>query len=142
MDFERLKKQLKALKDEILPAMDKWLGEMDDGDYDQAWNDASDSFRLHGDATRWDAFAVKNRQPLGRLVDRKIDFAPRFFNEMSRANGEKVEGVFAYVQFRETFENPPAIKENVVFEREESGDWKAFSYALKDLTPQGGEVAP
>ncbi len=40
MHFAKLNDRLKMLKD-ALPAAEKWLGELDDANYDQAWNEAS-----------------------------------------------------------------------------------------------------
>src|SRR5450432_1414463 len=53
----------------------KWLALTDAGDYARGWDAASALFQASISKSNWDAALVNSRQPLGRLLSRKLKSA-------------------------------------------------------------------
>jgi hypothetical protein len=130
MEFGKLKDELKWGKD-AFPAIDKWLGELDDGNYAQAWSDGSKTF--HGFVTS-DQFVARMsevRTPFGKCNARTMSEPPKMGEEMSMTDGKSFHGEFIEASYTGTFQNNWTGKENVTFTKDDDGTWRALFYDIR-----------
>jgi hypothetical protein len=107
-------------------AAQTWLTEIDNGDYDQSWQDAAVLFQDSITQTNWVAALEKVRSPLGNLVSRKLDSS----RAMTVLPGVPA-GHYVVMQFNTSFANLQPAVETVTFTMENNGQWKAAGYFIK-----------
>jgi hypothetical protein len=130
-EFAHLKDELKQLKD-VMPAMDKWLGEIDDGDYAQAWDDGSKAFQAEGTSDQFVAHLDATRKPYGKSSSRVMAGPPRTGRRMTSSNGQSLQGEFLEATYTTTFEDNRAANEAVVFMKDDDGTWRPLSYQIRN----------
>lgn len=116
-------------KQEAEAAMQAWLAEMDQGEYDQSWTDAAPSFQKAISSEKWVNTANAVRTQLGKCLSRKLGSVLEQTEVPSPAG--KVKGDFMVAQFDASFENLKYAVETVCFEKTPDGDWKAAGYYIK-----------
>ena len=127
VEFERLKRQITWAKD-AFAAADQWLGEMDGGQYNQAWQDASKILQARGPADSF-ATAMKSlRTPLGKMTSRTMAAPPEMGDEIKSGNNDE-KGEFVDVSYAGVFEYKPAATEKVLLTCED-GQWKVMGYGI------------
>ena len=109
--------------------MQSWLQEIDDGKYEQSWNDAAPSFQKAITAEKWATTSSKVRKPLGQCNARKMASAVRQGSVTGPAG--TTLGDFILAQFDTSFENLKYAVETVTFEKAPDGTWKASGYYIK-----------
>jgi hypothetical protein len=130
-EFSQLKDQVK-IASSALTDVDKWLGELDDGDYAQAWNDASKTLQGSRTSDQFVDDMNKVRKPLGKCASRAMSSAPQMGTGMTRGDGQKLEGDFIQASYTGTFDNNQTAHERVIFMKDDDGTWRALSYGIKD----------
>jgi hypothetical protein len=130
MDYAKLKDEMKSLKD-ALPAAEKWLGELDDGNYDQAWNDASKTMQQMVTSAQFAEVVQNQRKAFGKLVSRTVSRPPMVGSEVRRKDGTALHGEFLEVFYRDSFDNNTSATEMATFTHESDGTWRALTYAVK-----------
>jgi hypothetical protein len=130
MEFGQLKDKVKWGKD-AFPAMDKWLGELDGGDYAQAWNDGSKTLQ---DLVPSDQFVGKMsemRTPFGKCSSRTMSEYPRMGEGITLNDGKALHGEFVEASYTGTFDNNWTGKERVTFTKDDDGNWRALFYTIE-----------
>lgn len=111
-----------------LATMQRWLGEVDQGRYENGWKELSS----HGQSTlsheKWLAEANRVRTPLGKCVARRR-VSLIFRRDLQTPQGI-LEGEFFVARFESSFENLKSAGETVTFHREHGGPWKVASYLI------------
>ncbi len=107
---------------ECLSGMRLWLSLIDTGGYAQSWENAAPYFRRMMPREEWVTRLESIRQPLGKLLDRKM------ISEKSRLAGQWRE-----VKFEASFEGLPAAIETVTFGRQSNGEWLAVGYLIRPI---------
>jgi hypothetical protein len=130
MDFQKLKDDLKKMK-EAQPEIDKWMGEMDDGDYAGAWNDSSKLLQGVVTSDKWVADVTQERGTFGKLNERHLAAPPAMHHGVTLRTGQDLQGDFIQETFQDNFTNKSSIFENVSFMRETDGHWRVFGYGFK-----------
>jgi len=100
-----------------LPAIQAWLGLMDDGKYAGSWQQASEGFRALVTQDDWVDKSESIRKPLGKLLFRKV--------EKTEPNGP-----YFVAKFDSSFEELKAATETVTFALETNGQWRAAGYTI------------
>jgi len=129
-EFAELKERLDVLAKEI-PDMNKWLGEVDDGNYEQAWNDSAKFLQEKVDLSKWVEVMNKIRKPLGKCTSRTFFNVPHFAKQLSSNSGSRIEGTFIFVRYNSVFETQPHVTETLIFQKENDGAWRPMSYEFK-----------
>jgi hypothetical protein len=129
MDYAKLKDEMKSLKD-ALPAAEKWLGEIDDGNYDQAWNDASKAMQQLVTSDQFAQVIQNQRKSFGKLVSRTLSQPPMVGSEIKRKDGTALHGEFLEVFYQDNFDNNTSLVEQATFSHESDGSWRALSYEV------------
>jgi beta-lactamase regulating signal transducer with metallopeptidase domain len=110
-------------------AMQDWLKEMDQGQYDQSWKDAAPEFQKAITTAQWTAASNSVRQPLGKCTSRILASALHQTEVPSPTGTQK--GDFVVAQFNSSFDNLAYAIETVCFEKAPDGTWKAAGYYIK-----------
>ena len=103
--------------DAALPAIQAWLGLMDDGQYAESWREASEGFRAMATLDEWVEKGDSIRKPLGKLLSRKVEKT-------------ELEGSFIVAKFDSSFEALKAASETATFVLETNGQWRAVGYLI------------
>jgi hypothetical protein len=103
--------------DATLPAIQAWLGLMDDEQYAESWRQASEGFRALVTQGDWVDKGESIRKPLGKLLSRKLE-------------KKEPNGPFFIAKFDSSFEGLKAATETVTFALETNGQWRAASYLI------------
>ncbi|MGH8023801.1 MAG: DUF4019 domain-containing protein [Limisphaerales bacterium] len=107
-------------------AAQKWLTEIDNGQYGQSWQDAASSFQGAITKQKWVSALTGVRKPLGDLESRKLA-AARYTTQLPGAP----DGQYVVMQFDTSFADKNSAVETVTFELEKDGQWKASGYFIK-----------
>lgn len=103
-----------------------WLGIVDEGNYDQSWDQAAELFR--GAVTKADWAKAMNgaRKPLGRLLSRKLK-SSTYAESLPGAP----DGKYVLLQFDTSFENKKSAVETVTPMLDRDGAWRVSGYFIK-----------
>ena len=107
-------------------AAQKWLAEIDNGQYAQSWQDASVVFQSGVAADKWESVVGAVRKPLGDLVSRKLESA----QSATQLPGAP-DGQYVVMRFDTSFANKKSAIETVTFQLEKDGQWKSAGYFIK-----------
>lgn len=129
VEFARMKKDL-DLSEKLIPDVEKWLNELDDGNYEQTWNDAAKEFQQKMPIDQWVDAMNHVRKPLGKCTSRELAAAPRTNDRIGQDSKTQKEE-YLYAQYDSVFETRPHIRETVVFEKGADNTWRAIGYSCK-----------
>lgn len=107
-------------------AAEKWLTEIDNGQYGQSWQDASSSFQTAITKQKWESALTVVRKPLGDLESRKLASA-RYTTKLPGAP----DAQYVVMRFDASFANKKSAIETVTFTLEKDGQWKASGYFIR-----------
>ena len=103
-----------------------WLSMIDDGNYADSWTEAAAYFRNAIKQEQWVQSLQAVRQPLGKLVSRKVKSRSYETSLPGAPDGE-----YVVIQFETSFENKEAAIETVTPMMEEDGEWRVSGYYIK-----------
>jgi Protein of unknown function (DUF4019) len=106
-----------------------WLTEIDAGDYEQSWKDASQFFQTHVTSANWVSALNKSRKQLGKCNQRTLASALLQTDPMT--NNQVTKGEFVLCQYESSFENLKHAVESVSFMKEPDGSWRATGYYVR-----------
>jgi hypothetical protein len=106
-------------------AAQAWLATVDDGQYAQSWDQASELFRKAITQDKWVSALENVRKPLGKLVSRAVISAQTTTNLPGAPDGQ-----YVVMQFNTSFTNKQSAVETVTFMLEKDGKWKAAGYYI------------
>jgi Protein of unknown function (DUF4019) len=109
----------------VAAAAEKWLSQIDAGNYAGSWREASTYFQGAVTEKSWVDSLNGVRKPLGKLASRKLRNA-RYTKSLSGAP----DGDYVVMQFDTTFANKKAAVETVTFMRDQNAKWKAAGYYI------------
>jgi len=107
-------------------AAEQWLALVDAGDYAGSWRAAASYFQGALDGAKWTASIGPVRQPLGKMLTRKLLVA-RFSSQMPGAP----DGRYVFLQFQTDFENKKTAVETVVPMLDRDGHWRVSGYYVR-----------
>ncbi|MDE1171283.1 MAG: DUF4019 domain-containing protein [Verrucomicrobium sp.] len=116
-------------KGAALSAMGPWLAELDAASYAQAWKDAGRTLQQKAPAEDWVRTMRATRTPFGPCQRRELLSA--FGQPVPPGPGSGSQGgYFVIAQFDSFFPGKHAV-ENVVFEKQPDGSYKAAGYTIQ-----------
>lgn len=104
----------------------KWLALTDSGSYAQSWDQAASIFQGAISKENWISAVVNVRQPLGKVVSRKVKSAL-----YTRSLPGAPAGEYVVIQYDTQFEQKAAASEFVTPFRDMDGAWKISGYYVK-----------
>jgi len=107
-------------------AAETWLSLVDAGKYDQSWDVAAGFFRNAVTKPHWVQSLQGTRDPLGKLVSRKI------LNTSAKTSLPGApDGQYLVIQFETSFANRKSAIETVTPMIEKDGSWRVSGYYIK-----------
>ena len=107
-------------------AADVWLGLVDDGQYDQAWQKTASLFQKAVPQASWTATANAHRTPLGKMLSRKLVSA-----NFTKALPGTPEGSYVVAVYEASFEHKKTATETVTAALDTDGQWKVSGYYVR-----------
>jgi hypothetical protein len=104
----------------------KWLALTDSGSYAQSWDQAAGMFQGAISRENWINAVVNARQPLGKVISRRVNSAL-----YTRSLPGAPAGEYVVIQYDTQFEHKAAASEFVTPFREQDGSWKVSGYYVK-----------
>jgi hypothetical protein len=114
-------------------AADNWLALVDQGSYNESYDQASQSFKVAVGREEWTQKVTAARREAGKLVSRKVTRATEMRNPPHAAPGD-----YVFIVYRSSFANLKSALETVVPVREKDGKWRVSNYTIRPY----GQPAP
>jgi hypothetical protein len=102
-----------------------WLSLIDNQKYSQSWAQSASLFRSRVTQQRWTEMAKQVREPLGRVVSRRV-----LSSTTTRALPRAPDGDYVVLRFQTSFQARSEAIETLTVMRED-GQWKAVGYYIK-----------
>jgi hypothetical protein len=115
------KKELAALS-----AAEKWLAIVDSEKYAESWHEAAELFKNAVQRNQWAQSMRAVREPLGKLISRKLKTKVYKSSLPGAPDGE-----YVVIQFETSFENKKAAVETITPMMDEDGAWRVSGYFIK-----------
>jgi Protein of unknown function (DUF4019) len=113
-------------EDAAQAAAESWLKLVDDGRYEESWDQAAKLFKGAVTKEQWKLAIAGVRGPLGKLVSRKLK---------SREYMEKVpggpDGKYVVIQYDTVFEKKASAVETVTPMADPDGAWRVSGYFIR-----------
>jgi hypothetical protein len=103
---------------------DRWLGMLDDGDYEEAFEHESLRFRIAGTQKQFVRYMQGRRAPFGHVESRKFIGAAHLKKLVGLP-----DGIYESVLYKSTFENKSVAAERVILTKE-SERWQVIDYRI------------
>ena len=115
------KKELGALS-----AAEKWLAIVDSKKYAESWKEAAEFFKNAVQPQQWEQSMQAVREPLGKLISRKVKTKAYQTSLPGAPDGE-----YVVIQFDTSFENKKKAVETVTPMMGKDGVWRVSGYYIK-----------
>jgi hypothetical protein len=103
-----------------------WLTLTDAGDYPRSWDQAAGYFQASISKPNWTNAVGKIRQPLGRLISRRVKSA-----KFTRSLPGAPDGEYVVIQYDTQFEHKDGAIETVTPLLEKDDSWKVSGYFIR-----------
>ena len=110
-------------KEQALLAAEEWLELVDQGEYEESWNEAAELFKSAVTAEQWQNSITAARRPLGRLISREVRSTVYTTSLPGAPDGE-----YYVIQFNASFSNKESAVETVTPMKGEDGIWRVSGY--------------
>jgi hypothetical protein len=109
-----------------IAAAEKWLTIVDKGKYMESWEESSEYFKQAVKQDQWEQAVQAVREPLGKLVSRKVKSATYTTSLPGAPDGQ-----YVVIQFNTSFENKKSGIETVTPMIDKDGMWRVSGYYIK-----------
>lgn len=109
-----------------ITAAEQWLGLVDAGKYAGSWTEAAGYFKNAVTQEKWVKSLKAARDPLGKLISRKVKSTTYATSLPGAPNGE-----YVVIRFETSFENKKSAIETVTPMLEKDSKWRASGYFIK-----------
>ena len=109
-----------------IAAAEKWLTIVDKGKYMESWEASSEYFKQAVKQDQWEQAVQAVRQPLGKLVSRKVKSASYTTSLPGAPDGQ-----YVVIQLNTSFENKKSGIETVTPMIDKDGKWRVSGYYIK-----------
>jgi len=107
-------------------AAEKWVSLVDAGEYTASWKEAAEYFKTAVSSEQWAQTIHAVREPLGKVVSRKIKTRTYSTSLPGAPDGE-----YVVIQFDTSFGNKKSALETVTPMRDRDGRWRVSGYFIK-----------
>jgi hypothetical protein len=118
-----------------ITSAEKWLGLVDQGEYDKSWQEASVYFKQAVTQNQWRQAIEPLRKPFGKMVSRNVKSA-RYKTIMPGAP----DGEYVVIEINTSFEKKKSAIETVIQMMDRDGIWRMSGYFIiktSDLKRKG-----
>jgi len=105
---------------------EKWLTLIDEGNYKKSWKQAADYFKSAVSQEQWVQSLQAVRQPLGKIISRKVKDATYLTTMPGAPDGE-----YVVIRFDTSFQNKKSAVETVTPMLDKDGRWRVSGYYIK-----------
>jgi hypothetical protein len=105
---------------------ESWLALVDSGKYAESWQEAAPIFKVAVTKAQWQSALGASRDPLGKLLSRKLKSA-RYTKTLPGAP----DGEYVVIQYDSRFEHKQSAVETVTPMLDKDGTWKVSGYYIK-----------
>jgi hypothetical protein len=105
---------------------DAWLVLIDSGRYADSWQEASQLFKAHVTKEQWQDALRATRDPLGKMLSRKLKSAT-----YKTALAGAPDGEYVVIQYESSFEHKQSAVETVTPMLDKDGKWRVSGYYVK-----------
>ena len=107
-------------------AAEKWVSLVDAGEYTASWKEAAEYFKAAVSSEQWSQTIHAVREPLGKVVSRKVKTRTYRTSLPGAPDGE-----YVVIQFDTSFGNKKSALETVTSMRDRDGRWRVSGYFIK-----------
>jgi hypothetical protein len=107
-------------------AAEQWLLLVDAGKYEESWKEAAEYFKNAVSQDTWHQSLQAVRNPLGKLISRKVKTQVYETSLPGAPDGE-----YVVIQFETSFKNKKAAVETVTPMMDKDGVWRVSGYYIK-----------
>jgi hypothetical protein len=105
---------------------DSWVGLVDSGKYAESWQEASSVFKAHVCKDDWQKMMHATRDPLGKMISRKLKSATYTKSLPGAPDGE-----YVVIHYDTSFEHKQSAVETVTPMLDKGGQWRVSGYFIK-----------
>jgi len=105
---------------------ESWLTLVDSGKYADSWQEASQLFKAAVTKEQWQGALHGVRDPLGKLLSRKLKSAT-----YTKILPGAPDGEYVVIQYETSFENKQSAVETVTPMLDKDGKWRVSGYFIK-----------
>jgi hypothetical protein len=105
---------------------DTWLALVDSGKYADSWQEASQFFKAAVTKEQWQNAMRGSRDPLGKMLSRKLKSAT-----YSKTLPGAPDGEYVMIQYESSFEHKQSAVETVTPMLDKDGKWRVSGYFIK-----------
>jgi hypothetical protein len=105
---------------------DTWLALVDAGKYADSWQEASQIFKAAVTKEQWQSALRGSRDPLGKLLSRKVKSATYTKTLPGAPDGE-----YVVIQYESSFEHKQSAVETITPTLDKDGKWRVSGYFIK-----------
>lgn len=103
-----------------------WLALVDSGKYADSWQESASLFKAHVTKGQWSSMIAATRDPLGKVVSRKLKSA-----QYTKTLPGAPDGEYVIIQYDTSFEHKQSAVETVTPMLDKEGKWKVSGYFIK-----------
>ena len=103
-----------------------WLALVDSGKYAESWQEASQYFKNAVSKEKWEGAMHGTREPLGKVLSRKLRSA-----QFTTALPGAPDGEYVVILYDSSFEHKQTAVETVTPLLDKDGKWRASGYFIK-----------
>src|ERR1700722_17585100 len=105
---------------------ESWLALVDSGKYAESWRECAQTFQAAVTKEQWQSGLRATRDPLGKLLSRKLKAAT-----YSQTLAGAPDGEYVVIQYESSFERKQAAVETVTPMLDKDGKWRVSGYYIK-----------
>jgi len=105
---------------------ESWLQLVDSGNYAQSWQEAAQIFKNAVSEEQWAKMARAAREPLGKLLSRKLKSATYTTTLPGAPDGQ-----YVVIRYDSSFEHKQTAVETVTPMLDKDGKWRVSGYYIK-----------
>ena len=105
---------------------ESWLVLVDSAKYVDSWQEAASLFKAHVTKDLWSSMITATRDPLGKLVSRKLKSAQYTTTLPGAPDGE-----YVVIQFDTSFQHKQSAVETITPMLDKDGKWRVSGYFIK-----------
>ena len=109
-----------------LAAAEQFLLLLDQGNYQECWDEASELFRTAANKLKWEEQVGHMRDQYGAFISRQL----RFAKEMQNLEGVP-QGEYYFLIYGSSFAARDSVIETMTMRKEEDGRWRVSGYTIK-----------
>jgi hypothetical protein len=107
-------------------AAEKWVALVDAGKYTDSWKEAAEYFKSAVNQGRWKQSIQSVREPLGKIISRKVKTKSYQTTLPGAPDGE-----YVIIQFETSFQNKKSATETITPMLDKDGQWRVSGYFIK-----------